>query len=102
MNSLNDQVIRAYQTDIIEMMEEHFGERYSIIEDPETGEETLLKVNGGDISESEFYALTYFEIGWSKCLKSIETMGNSILYDAIEDAYYREDDDDESDTRRTG
>lgn len=101
MNSLNDEVIRAFQRDIINMMEEEFDEKVAIIQDPETEEETLHKVSGEEISESEFYALTYFEMGWNMCLKSIETMGNTILTEHIEDAYNREDENDGDDAGST-
>ena len=88
----NEDVIRAFAADITEMMEEQFGEAVSIIRDPETEEETLHKISGEDISESEYYALTYFELGWNAALRSFERMGASYLYSAIEQSYLDEGD----------
>lgn len=86
----NEEVIRAFSADIIEMMEEHFNETVSIIRDPETEEETLHKVSGDDISESEYYALLYFELGWNAALRSFERMGASYLDSAIEKSFLDE------------
>lgn len=86
----NEDVVRAFSDDIREMMEEHFDEPVAIIRDPETGEETLHKISGDDISESEYYALTYFELGWNAALRSFERMGASYLDSAIERSYLDE------------
>lgn len=84
----------------MEMMEDEFGERCIIFEDPETGEDTLHKVSDEEISESEFHALRFFEMGWNKALKSFERMGATYLENAIEEAYGREDEQDAG--RNTG
>jgi hypothetical protein len=94
-NELNEAVLRAFQTDIIAMMDSEFDERVAIIQDPETGEETLHKISGEEISESEFYALSFFELGWNSALRSFEEMGTSQLAAAVEEIYGGKDEDDD-------
>lgn len=95
---LENAVLRAFQADIVTMMEEEFDERVSIIQDPETGEETLHKISGGEISESEFYALSFFEMGWNAALRSFEEMGTSQLTAAVEEIYGGKDANDRGNT----
>lgn len=97
MDEINQEVIKAFQRDIVDMMYDEFGERVAIIQDPETEEETLHKISGEDISEDEYYALTYYELGWNSALRSFEKMGESQLEGVLE--HYREDLND--DTGRT-
>lgn len=85
MMPTSDQIIRAFQDDLIAMMESEFDERVSMIVDPETNEVTLLKLNGGDISESEFFALQFFEMGWNSCVQSIERLHIETTYPTREE-----------------
>lgn len=79
MNSLHEQIADAFSEDVVSFMKTDFEEQVAIIRDPETGEETLHKLSGEDIAEDEFYALLFFEKGWTACLLSLQAMGNDYV-----------------------
>lgn len=90
---LNNKVIESFQSDVISMMQEQFEQSVAIVEDPETGDVTLFREDGEDISETEHFALFFFESGWNAALKSFERMGASYALDVIEKIYERKDAD---------
>jgi len=99
MTSLHEQIADAFGQDVVTFMKQDFEEHVAIIRDPETGEETLHKLSGEDIAEDEFYALLFFEKGWTACLVSLQAMGNEYVDKGVRIAYPESSDgeDDERD-----
>lgn len=69
------QVSDAYFEDVARMMYIQFDEEISVLRDPDSGEETLYKLSGDPITEEEYVALSYFELGWGSALLSMENLG---------------------------
>lgn len=85
------EVSDAYFEDVSRMMFVQFDEEVSVLRDPDTGEETLYKLSGDPITEEEYAALSYFELGWGSALVSLEGLGRKRIDAEAASGYSGED-----------